>query len=133
MRALPCHNRIASTPAKPMHLIKNIAEHLVHFLVMSKIYLSSLKERLWNHFGSSWIIVCNELPPALFSLSSDQIALAKLQIANNQIAIIGGGLYMSFLPLISDLKIFLQLLEWKHECNDIITCSEILKIVLKTY
>ena len=42
---LPCHNRITSTPAEPMHLIKNVPEHLVRFFVVSKILTKFVKRR----------------------------------------------------------------------------------------
>ena len=60
-----------------MHLIKNIAEHLVRLLcgVEDSKHVRE-EERLRSRFESSWLTACDQLPPAPFSLSRDQIILA---------------------------------------------------------
>ena len=78
LRVLPYHNRITNTPAEPMHLIKNIAEHLVCLLcVVEDSKRVREEERLRNQFESSWVTAGEQLPPAPFSLSQDQIILAN--------------------------------------------------------
>ena len=76
LRALPYHNRITNTPDEPMHLIKNIAEHLVHLLcVVEDSKHVHEEERIRNHFESSWVTACEQFYHLLFSLSWDQIIL----------------------------------------------------------
>ena len=77
---LPNHNRILSTPPEPMHLFKNIAEHLVSLLAGRR---DSAKvrnaEKRQNRFRATWIGNNHKgpLPPAPFVFSKDEAHLAN--------------------------------------------------------
>lgn len=78
-RILPLHKRILDTPVDPMHLVKNIAEHCIKFIVgVEDSFKVRQEEKKRKRFHSSWIEDSNvrKLPPAPFSLSRDDILLA---------------------------------------------------------
>ena len=54
LRKLPHHERYLDTPVEPMHLIKNIAEQIVHSLAgMEDSVCVQLEEKSRNRFCSS--------------------------------------------------------------------------------
>lgn len=72
------HNRILDTPVDPMHLVKNIVEHIVNVIVGSEDSLKvCLQEEQCKQFPSAWMKVKqNTLPKAPFSLTRVEISLA---------------------------------------------------------
>ena len=79
LRKAPGHDRVRMTPVEPMHLIKNIAEHMV--LLISGVEDSKkvrLDEQVRGRFPSAWVSPgCKQLPPAPFVLSSSERKLAN--------------------------------------------------------
>jgi hypothetical protein len=78
---LPSHDRYLSTPVEPMHLIKNIAEHIVKLLSGIEDSLKvRLEEKNRKRFRTAWVKSGHErepLPQAPFSLSQQEISVAK--------------------------------------------------------
>ena len=81
LRKLPNHDCYLNTPVKPMHLIKNIAEHIVKLLSGIEDSLKvRQEEKCQKHFWTTWVISGHEsepLPPAPFSLSQQEMSVAK--------------------------------------------------------
>lgn len=77
LRNLPNHDRHLNTPVEPMHLIKNIAEHLVRLLsgLDDTIKVRTEEERR-GRFREAWAKEGKSiLPPAPFVLSAADIAI----------------------------------------------------------
>ena len=81
LRKLPHHDRHLNTPVEPMHLIKDIVEHLVRFLSGTEDSIKVRKEeQRRKRFRMSWIEEGHHaLPPAPFRLS-----VSEQQIANRR-------------------------------------------------
>ena len=79
LRKLPGHDRVLMTPVEPMHLIKNIAEHVV--LLISGMEDSKkvrLEEQHRGRFESAWISRnTKQLPPAPFVLTAMEKKMAN--------------------------------------------------------
>ena len=56
MKALPDHDKLLDTPVEPMHLIKNIAEHLVRLVtgIEDSVKVRE-EEKLRNRFRTAWV------------------------------------------------------------------------------
>ena len=56
LRKLPSHDHLYNTPIDPMHLVKNIAEHIVK-LLSGKADTEHVRneERNRKHFRSAWV------------------------------------------------------------------------------
>lgn len=79
LRSLPQHDRIKNTPIEPMHLIKNIAEHIVRLLSANvKTHKIRQEERIRGRFLSYWSSSDTQsLSHLPFCLSNDQIKCAN--------------------------------------------------------
>ena len=85
LRRLPHHDRHINTPVEPMHLVKNISEHIVRMISGSA---DSIKvrneEQLRDRFSSSWPIQGQgskgNLPPAPFRLSKSDCKIANQRV-----------------------------------------------------
>ena len=79
LRKAPGHDRIRMTSVEPMHLVKNIVEHMV--LLISGVEDSRkvrLEEQMRGRFPSTWVSSgSKQLPPAPFVLSSSERKLAN--------------------------------------------------------
>ena len=87
LRKLGCHDRFFNTPVEPMHLIKNIVEHIV--LLMSGAE-DSLKvrteEKVRGPFLEAWVTgKTNRLPSAPFRLSAEEAKLADERMISIQV------------------------------------------------
>ena len=84
LRRLPFHDRYLNTPVEPMHLLKNIAEHIVK--LVSGISDSSKvrkEEEFRNRFPGSWVTQEKELrdlSPAPFRLQREELTLANNRV-----------------------------------------------------
>lgn len=69
LRNLPHHDRLLNTPVEPMHLIKDIVEHIVRFIAGVGYSVKVRKEeKSCGRFPMSWITKEQEkLPAAVFS------------------------------------------------------------------
>lgn len=69
LRNLPHHDRLLNTPVEPMHLIKDIVEHIVRFIAGVEYSVKVRKEeKSCGRFPMSWITKEQEkLPAAVFS------------------------------------------------------------------
>ena len=80
LRTLPFHDQHLFTPVEPMHLIKNIAEHIVRLLSGAEDSRKVRKEeQKRKRFKDSWVTDSNSkiLPPAPFILSKTELELAN--------------------------------------------------------
>ena len=79
LRQMPYHDRIINTPVEPMHLVKDIVEHIVRLLCgMEDSFKVRREEKMRGRFPTSWIQEGDDnLPPAPFRLNP-----AELKIAN---------------------------------------------------
>ena len=81
LRQVPGHDRLLMTPVEPMHLVKNIAERIVHLISgiedSRKVHLD---EQAKGRFSSAWVVTSSrQLPPATFVLSSSERKLATMR------------------------------------------------------
>ena len=78
LRRLPSHERILNTPVEPMHLVKNIVEHIVNLLGGREDSLKVRKqEQQSQRFRSAWPKgESGTLPKAPFTLTKQEVALA---------------------------------------------------------
>ena len=79
LRNLPNHNRYEDVPVDPMHLIKNIVEHIVKLINGNDDSVKvRLQEKQLKRFSSAWIKEGEtRLPAAPFLLTKEEIALAN--------------------------------------------------------
>ena len=125
---LPLHDRHLNTPVEPMHLIKNIGEHVVKFISgASDSAKVRAEEKIRKRFESSWLEETDKtkrvvLPPAPFRLSKTQC-----QIANKRALSIRTPHSFDWTPkeIFGD-KIHLKSVQWKH-----VLASGILKYCLR--
>lgn len=90
LNRLPDHSRLYSTPVEPMHLFKNIGDHLVGLLSGRK---DSVKvrneEKSRKRFRPTWIgedyRPSRPLPPAPFVFSNDEISIANQRSRSIQV------------------------------------------------
>ena len=84
LRRLPNHDRILGTPVEPMHLIKNIVEHVVRLITGSEDSEKvRQEERARNRFRACWIREGSAtLPSAPFRLHSSGRKLASRRAAS---------------------------------------------------
>ena len=89
LRKLPNHDRYLNTPVEPMHLIKDIVEHVVRFLAgledSSKVRNEEQKR---GRFHSSWVKEGDTvLPPAPFSLQPIEIVKTAERACSVQVPV----------------------------------------------
>lgn len=82
LRRLPFHDRYLNTPVEPMHLFKNIAEHLVKLVIgVTDSVKVRREEEHRGRFKDSWVNPGDEdkkcLPPAPFRLSKKGVDIAN--------------------------------------------------------
>ena len=124
-RKLPFYDRFLSTPVEPMHLVKNISEHIVKLLSGSKDSLKVREEeKQRQRFSMSWITSENALPPAPFTLSKNEREIANTRAIS---ILIPAGFDWKTRRLFVQSGIgYIKSIEWKH----ILTCG-ILKYCLR--
>ena len=81
LRRLPFHDRYLNTPVEPMHLLKNIAEHIVKLVsgIADSVKVRQ-EEEMRHRFRSAWVRSGDDgkvLPPAPFRLDKRGIAMAN--------------------------------------------------------
>lgn len=112
---LPNHDRLMCTPVEPMHVLKNVSEHLVSLLTgRTDTIKVRMEEKLRNRFRSSWVGndhgARTPLPPAPFRLTKDEIKVANLRCVSIKV------------PTWVDWKhkklfvktVYVKSVEWKH-------------------
>ncbi len=83
LRRLPGHDSFLSIPPDPMHLLKNIAEHVVRVISGPEDSVKvRMEEEKRDRFQSSWVEYAStpargRLPPAPFRLQSEDLAVAN--------------------------------------------------------
>ena len=83
LRRLPFHDRYMNTPVEPMHLIKNIAEHIVKMVLgISDSAEVRKEEEHRKRFRDSWVKESKDgeetrIPPAPFCLQKDEKIIAN--------------------------------------------------------
>lgn len=124
-RKLPFYDRFLSTPVEPMHLIKNISEHIVKLLSGSKDSLKVREEeKQRERFSMSWVTSENILPPAPFTLSKSEREIANSRAIS---ILVPAGFDWKPRRLFVQSGIgYIKSIEWKH----ILTCG-ILKYCLR--
>ena len=132
-RRLPFHDRYFSTPVEPMHVVKNVSEHIVRLLSGSRDSLKVREEeKQRKRFRMSWVDVDSDevqlqkvnLPHAPFTLSKHE-----KDIANNRALSIKVPAGIDWKPRKLFVKSgvgYIKSIEWKH----ILTCG-ILKYCLR--
>ena len=87
LRKLSCHDRFFNTPVEPMHLIKNIVEHIVLLISGAEDSLKvRAEEKVRGRFSAAWVTSkTNRLPPAPFRLSAEEAKLADERMINIQV------------------------------------------------
>ena len=116
-------NRILSPPPEPMHLLKNIAEHLVSLLAGCR---DSAKvrnaEKHLNRFRATWIGKDHKgpLPPAPFMLNENEVKLANQQCTSIRVP---SWIDWKQKQLFAKM-VYLKSAEWRH-----VLASGILKFV----
>ena len=85
LRRLPSHDRLHNTPGDPMHLLKNIAEHVLK-LLSTKTDTKSVRneEKRRKRFKNTWVLTVSPageeksiLPSAPFSLQKHELIIAN--------------------------------------------------------
>ena len=78
LRRAASHNRVLDTPVDPMHLLKNIVEHIVNLIAGKKDSIKVRKqEQQCKRFRSAWMKDnLSTLPQAPFCLSKEEIVVA---------------------------------------------------------
>lgn len=89
LRRLPFHDRYLNTPVEPMHLLKNISERLVKLLSgLTDTVKVRMDEKARKRFRGTWPRTVRGkdkrtiIPPAPFSFSKDQVAIANRRSVN---------------------------------------------------
>ena len=80
LQKLPYHDRFLDTPVKPMHLIKDISEHIVRLLAGVEDSIKVRREeQSRRRFSSSWPTdsTRNLLPAAPFTFSREELKTAN--------------------------------------------------------
>ena len=79
LRRLPGHNRFLNTPPEPMHLIKNIVEHIVCLLSgLEDSRKVREEERERGRFPETWVEKgASVLPDAPFRLTTNEMVIAS--------------------------------------------------------
>lgn len=123
LRVLPNFDSLNQVPVEPMHLIKNIAEHIVKLLAgISDTIKVRREEEAHNRFRSTWIVGnSKKLAPAPFSLSK-----RELNLANTRAKLINVPDSYDWKPR----ELFTNTGMKSHEWKEII-CSGILKFCIR--
>lgn len=123
LRLLPNYDSLNQVPVEPMHLIKNIAEHIVKLLAgISDTIKVRREEEAHNRFSSTWIVGdSKKLAPAPFSLSK-----SELNLANTRAKLINVPDSYDWKPRELFTGIGMKSHEWKE-----IICSGILKFCIR--
>ena len=84
LRRLPHHERFLNTPVEPMHLIKDIVEHIVRlFLGAEDSHKVREEEERRGRFETTWVQKGQScLPPAPFRLNADEQTIANTRAVN---------------------------------------------------
>lgn len=86
LQQLPGHDRILNTPVDPMHLIKNLGEHVVNLISgASDSPKVRAEEKARKHFRSTWVSENGSLPPAPFCMTKEERDVANNRAMNVQV------------------------------------------------
>ena len=80
LRRSPYHDRIRSTPVEPMHVVKDVAEHIVRLLAgVTDTKKVQTEEKARKQFRNSWLASPENtaLSPAPFSFSKEELCIAN--------------------------------------------------------
>lgn len=128
LRRLPNHDRYLNTPVEPMHLIKNIAEHIVKLLSGIEDSLKvRQEEKHRKRFRPTWVKSGHKnepLPPAPFSLSRQDMSVASSRALSITVP---AGIDWKRRKLFERKSLgYIKSIEWKH-----VLCSGILKYCIR--
>ena len=89
LRKLPNHDRYLNTPVEPMHLIKNIVEHIVRLLSgLEDSAKVRNEEQKRGRFQESWLKKGKSaLPAAPFRLCPSEVAVASTRASSVQVPV----------------------------------------------
>ena len=87
LQTLSHHDRYLNTPVEPMHLIKNIVEHIVILVSGAEdSHKVRKEEKSRGQFSGTWMAhKKNQLPPAPFRLTSDEVKVANHRACSSQV------------------------------------------------
>ena len=127
LRRLPYHDRHINTPVEPMHLVKNISEHIVMLISGSEDSAKARnEEQLCGRFASSWLIQGQGsksiLPPAPYRLSKPDCKIANQRALSIRTP---HGFDWTSREIFTD-KIHMKSVQWKH-----VLASGILKYCIR--
>lgn len=128
LRRLPSHDRYLNTPVEPMHVIKNISEHIVKLLsgIEDSVKVRR-EEECRKRFKCAWVKRGHEneaLPSAPFSLSVKELALANKRALS---VCVPAGMDWKRRNLFNRKSIgYVKSIEWRH-----VLCSGILKYCIR--
>ena len=113
---LPSHDRYLNTPVEPMHLIKNIAEHIVKLLSGIEDSLKvRQEEKSRKRFRTAWVKSGHEsepLPQAPFSLSQQEMSVEKNRALS---VVVPAGIDWKRRKLFDRKSLgYIKSIEWKH-------------------
>ena len=122
LQKMPNHNRRLSTPVEPMHIVKNVVEHIIRLLagITDTVKLRN-EEKSCRRFPCSWVDSNKILPQAPFSFSKDQLYIANQRARSIRVP-------HSFDWRSRDLFHYRGMKS--HECKEVV-CSGIMKYCIR--
>lgn len=90
LRQLTNHDRHLNTPVEPMHLLKNIVEHIVRLLSGCEDSCKvRMEEKVRKRFPSAWVrsAKTTTLPAAPFSLTTQEASIANTRLKSIQVPV----------------------------------------------
>ncbi len=127
LRSLPGHERFLNTPVEPMHLVKDIAEHVVRLLSGKEDSIKvRIDKKLRNRFPTAWVDDNTRkrgLPPAPFRLTKEEVILANKRALR---ILVPFGFDWCARPIFGAQFIPMRSHEWKQ-----LLCKGILKFCLQ--
>ena len=87
LQTLSNHDRYLNTPVEPMHLIKNIVEHIVRLVSGAEdSHKVRREEKSRGRFSGAWVAhKKNQLPSAPFRLTFDEVKIANCRACSIQV------------------------------------------------
>ena len=117
LRRLPHHDRYLSTPVEPVHLLKNVAERIVHTLNGIKDSLKVRREEERGRFRNTWVATGNEkrpLPDAPFSLKPNEVVIADKRLLS--IKVPHGTDWKCQKLFDKSISSHMKSVHWRHSC-----------------
>ena len=88
LRKLSFHDRYLNTPVEPMHLVKNIVEHIVRLISGAEdSHKVRAEEKVRGRFSAAWVTASkpNRLPQAPFRLTVEEAKMADARLIGVQV------------------------------------------------